>query len=729
MNWKNWSIGVKISVFFGLMALMLGVIGGVGLYKVSPVKSGMNQSLAANALMTNLAKRESDHLRFLQKINSFFQDASVQSLEVEADDHLCKLGKWLYSDERKVAEQQNPELIPVLKELESPHAALHATVSEMKQLQAKAENKDMAVYAMQDVFQKKTLAAIKEVSGKLNQAGEILEKNLKAIDEQANLEVRNAFRTILTVTGVALLVGCIFGFNLIRLITGSLKKMVVFTEGLAKGDLTSQLDIVQKDELGTLARSLNGTVDQWRHVVSGLGEEVGALASSSQELTTTARTLSTGADNSAELSSSVAAATEEMSANMNSVAAASEQAATNVNIVATAAEEISSTIHQIAAKTEQAKEITGGAVILAQSSTEKVDALGRAALEISKVTEAITEISDQTNLLALNATIEAARAGDAGKGFAVVANEIKELAKQTAAATSEIRARIESIQGSTNETVSEIGQITKVIGQMNGIVADIAQAVEEQTATTSEIAESVMQAAQGISEVNENVAQSSSVAGEIAGDIAEVSNVSRSLSASGKDVERNAQELVGVAETLRNLVANFKIDSGSGGVSAGGSVGGVRKVGGSAVRTGASSSSANIPEFFPWNNNLSVDIKQIDEQHKKLVAMVNELHRAMKLKQSSSVLGSILGRLAEYTVSHFGTEEKFFAQYGYPEEKSHVEIHRKLVAQVVEIQKKFQAGEAMVSMELMTFLKDWLVNHIQGTDKKYSSFLRGKGVK
>jgi methyl-accepting chemotaxis protein len=725
MNWKNWSIGVKISVFFGLMALMLGVIGGVGLFKLSHVKSGMDQSLAANALMTSLAKRESDHLRFLQKINSFFQDVSVQNLDVEADDHLCKLGKWLYSEERKVAEQQNPELIPLLKELEPPHAALHATVSEMKQIQAKAENKDMAVYAMQDVFQKKTLVAIKEVSAKLNQAGDILEKNLKAIDEEVDTGVRNAFRTILIVTGLALLIGCIFGFNLIRLITGSLKKMVVFTEGLAKGDLTSQLDIVQKDELGILARSLNATVDQWRQVIGGLGDEVGSLASSSQELTTTARTLSAGADNSAELSSSVAAATEEMSANMNSVAAASEQAATNVNIVATAAEEISSTIHQIAAKTEQAKEITGGAVILAQSSTEKVDALGRAALEISKVTEAITEISDQTNLLALNATIEAARAGDAGKGFAVVANEIKELAKQTAAATSEIRARIESIQGSTNETVSEIGQITKVIGQMNGIVADIAQAVEEQTATTSEIAESVMQAAQGISEVNENVAQSSSVAGGIAGDIAEVSNVSRSLSASGKDVERNAQDLVGVAETLRNLVANFKIDSGSSGVSARGA----GNIGGSATRAGVSLSSANIPEFFPWNNNLSVDIKQIDEQHKKLVAMVNELHRAMKLKQSTSVLGSILGRLAEYTVSHFGTEEKLFAQYGYPEEKSHVEIHRKLVAQVVEIQKKFQAGEAMISMELMTFLKDWLVNHIQGTDKKYSSFLRGKGVK
>lgn len=93
----------------------------------------------------------------------------------------------------------------------------------------------------------------------------------------------------------------------------------------------------------------------------------------------------------------------------------------------------------------------------------------------------ITEISEQTNLLALNATIEAARAGEAGKGFAVVANEIKELARQTADATSEIKEQIEGIQGSTSGTVSEIDEILKVINDVNEIVSNIATAVEEQS--------------------------------------------------------------------------------------------------------------------------------------------------------------------------------------------------------------------------------------------------------
>lgn len=725
MSWKNWSIGTKIGVMLFVILLLTTMIGGTALYNVSRMTNNMNSAIHANELNVDLVLREVDHLRFLQKINAFFQDPAISTLDVETDDHKCRLGKWLYSEDRKQAESQYPELAPLLKSLEAPHARLHGSVSEMKAIQAKAENKDAALYGMQQIFQQKTTVELKEVTRLLDEMVESLTGTVKKIDENTELGAKNAKRIVLGVTGLALLVGIIFGVNFFRLITASVNKMVAFAEKLAKGDLTADLDISQKDELGKLAGALQTAVQQWRGIISGLGEEVAVLSSSSQELTTTARTLSAGASNSAELSSSVAAATEEMSANMNSVAAASEQAATNVNIVATAAEEISSTIQQIAAKTEQAKEITSGAVLLAQSSTEKVDALGRAAHEISKVTEVITEISDQTNLLALNATIEAARAGEAGKGFAVVANEIKELAKQTAAATSEIRSKIESIQGSTNETVSEIDQITRVIDQMNGIVGDIAQAVEEQTATTTEIAESVMQAAQGISEVNENVAQSSTVAGEIAGDINEVSNVSGSLSESGRSVEKTAQDVVNVAESLKGMVGHFKIVPGGGGPSVTAKTGMSRAASSSAPLAGA----ASIPDFMPWNSSLSVNISQIDDQHKKLVAMVNDLHKAMKLKKSNMVMGGILDRLIEYTATHFATEEKLFAKYGYPEEKPHVEMHRKLVEQALDIQKKFKSGDAMISMDLMDFLKDWLVNHIQKTDKKYSSFLRDHGVK
>ncbi|MBU1985698.1 MAG: CZB domain-containing protein, partial [Proteobacteria bacterium] len=401
MNWKNWSIGIKIGVALGVVLLLMVGISGVGLLKVSQLSSHMDEALSVNALNTELANREIDHLRFLGKITTFFQDASMTTLDLQTDDHKCKFGKWLYGEGRKEAEQKYPELASQLKELEAPHALLHDSVTEMQQLLANAESKGVALPAMQDVFRQKTQSALVEVSAIFQKMGEELSKKTTVVNEQAEQGARSAIQIILILTALALVIGIVFGFNIVRIISGSLKKMVLFTEKLAEGDLTGQLEISQKDEIGILAKTLTATVDQWRQIIGGIGAEVTTLAASSQELTSTSRSLSAGAGNSAELSASVAAATEEMSANMNSVAAASEEAATNVNIVATAAEEISSTIHQIAAKTEQAKEITSGAVLLAQSSTEKVDALGRAALEISKVTEAITEISDQTNLLAL----------------------------------------------------------------------------------------------------------------------------------------------------------------------------------------------------------------------------------------------------------------------------------------------------------------------------------------
>jgi methyl-accepting chemotaxis protein len=348
-----------------------------------------------------------------------------------------------------------------------------------------------------------------------------------------------------------------FLFN--RLVNRPVQALRDMTSSLREGDFTHTVEIKGHNELSHICTRMNLVAEDLRKMIKDIVTNGETLATSAAELSAISEQMSTGADQTSGKSNTVATAAEEMSSNMNAVAAATEQAATNVGMVATAAEEMTATINEIAQNSEKARAITAEAVSKSKNASDKVDELGTAAQEIGKVTETITEISEQTNLLALNATIEAARAGEAGKGFAVVANEIKELAKQTAEATVEIKNRVGSIQHSTEETVSEIGQISAVVNDVNEIVSTIATAVEEQSVTTKEIAGNVTQASQGIQEVTENVAQSSTVAGEIARDIADVNQASGEISNSSSQVNLSAEELAKLAGQLKEMVARFKV--------------------------------------------------------------------------------------------------------------------------------------------------------------------------
>ena len=185
--------------------------------------------------------------------------------------------------------------------------------------------------------------------------------------------------------------------------------------------------------------------------------------------------------------------------------------------------------------------------------------LGSAADEIGKVIEVIQDIAEQTNLLALNATIEAARAGDAGKGFAVVATEVKELAKQTADATEDIRSRITGIQGSTQEVVHSIDEISKVIAEVNSVSTTIAAAVEEQSVTTKEIAKNVAQTSEAASTISTGVAESASASEEITRSITEVDTAAKSTASAATLTKETGTSLSSLAGELQGLVGKFNV--------------------------------------------------------------------------------------------------------------------------------------------------------------------------
>ena len=379
------------------------------------------------------------------------------------------------------------------------------------------------------------------------------------IDEsEVEKPVANLIKSIFVVAAIAIVFIAVLALIIAGKIAKPLVQGVAFAKTISSGDLTQHLDINQKDEVGILADALNEMNDKLRNMFINISTGVQTLSSTSSELSTVANQMSSSSGHTTDKANGVAAAAEEMSVNMDSVAAASEETSVNVNMVASAAEEMSSTISEISSNTEKTSAITMTAVEQSQNATKQINELGIAAQEIGKVTETITEISEQTNLLALNATIEAARAGEAGKGFAVVANEIKDLAKQTSDATSEIKESITKIQNASSNSVTEITQITGIITEVSEMVSIVSVTVDEQANATREIADNVAQASLGIQEVNENVAQVSTVTGEVAADIADVGQASNEISASSSQVKMSAEELSGLAQKLTAMVNQFK---------------------------------------------------------------------------------------------------------------------------------------------------------------------------
>lgn len=227
----------------------------------------------------------------------------------------------------------------------------------------------------------------------------------------------------------------------------------------------------------------------------------------------------------------------------SSAAAASNQTSTNVLSVASATEELTASVGEISEQVTSSSAIARSAVKKAQNTNEMVGSLTKASQKIGDVVQLITDIAKQTKLLALNATIEATRAGEAGKGFAVVANEVKELAKQTTAATTEIAEHINGIQSATQDAVSAINDITETINNIDEISTIIAAAVAEQSSVTSDIAESTNQAASGTQEVTQSITI--------------VTHAANETGQAANEVLANADKLLKQADVLQNEVEKF----------------------------------------------------------------------------------------------------------------------------------------------------------------------------
>ena len=133
--------------------------------------------------------------------------------------------------------------------------------------------------------------------------------------------------------------------------------------------------------------------------------------------------------------------------------------------------------------------------------------------------------------------------------------------------------------------------------------------------------------------------------------------------------------------------------------------------------------------LFTWTDDLSVGIRVIDSQHQELFQIMNDLHEAMMKGEGAAVVGTTTDRLAHYTAKHFSTEERYFDRFGYSRAPSHKLEHSKFIQKIAGFRQDLAQGRVLISVEMMAFLKDWLVNHIKGNDRQYISCFQENGLK
>ncbi|PTS93769.1 methyl-accepting chemotaxis protein [Pseudomonas sp. HMWF006] len=363
--------------------------------------------------------------------------------------------------------------------------------------------------------------------------------------DRRDIESAQARTFQLISTLLALLVGVIAAVIITRQITRPLQETLAVVERIASGDLTQNVTVTRRDELGVLQQGIARMGVTLRDLISGIRDGVTQIASAAEELSAVTEQTSAGVNSQKVETDQVATAMHEMTATVQEVARNAEEASQAAAAADGEAREGDKVVNEAIAQIERlASEVV--------RSTEAMSVLQQESDKIGSVMDVIKAVAEQTNLLALNAAIEAARAGEAGRGFAVVADEVRGLAQRTQKSTEEIEGLVAGLQNGTQQVAAVMNNSRALTDSSVALTRKAGDSLENITRTVS-----------NIQSMNQQIAaaaeQQSAVAEEISRSIINVRDVSEQTAAASDETAASSVELARLGGQLQQMVSHFRV--------------------------------------------------------------------------------------------------------------------------------------------------------------------------
>ena len=363
---------------------------------------------------------------------------------------------------------------------------------------------------------------------------------------EKNLALGKKLATLaLIVGGVNLVLLLAFVLRLVKMLNRNIGTLNQVLRDVAQGNLGVKASIPQRDELGSMADSINQTVTQLRNIISGVKHAADNVAASSADLSKETDRVTQRADTQSDRVMQVSASMEQMSVAVTEIS-------TGANNVVEASTQTQSIVNEGKSNMSKSMAATQRIVDTVESSSAVITELSQAIGKINEITKVIKDIAGQTNLLALNAAIEAARAGEQGRGFAVVADEVRKLAERTALSTTDISNMVETINNKTEISVHSMETVKQEVEQgasYSNSTNDTLNQVIDASIRVTTLAQQIALATNEQSIVSEETARN----------MEEISGLTEENSASMHHVKQAADTLSDTASELQRLVGQFKL--------------------------------------------------------------------------------------------------------------------------------------------------------------------------